>query len=227
MNEVSPSSQSEYVGIRIALGDALQRYYADIETREDDDGQSLTDAKPLTDAEKIGTIRGRLRDACRQNGLLGRRNFAVAESWANFIESCEPSRIVAFLEDPEIIAYASHLPPLKDKVATLTFPEAIDLLSKSQNFALEQIAQRTGLIDVTAGESLSEKLHEAELRMTKGQLAEPRPAENPEHAAAIRKLFDSPFGNVKPAHMGLPPAARAAGRINGVTSPVADSGVVR
>lgn len=191
------SDISEYVGIRIAMHDALQRYYA-------------SNGPALTDAKKVPLLQELIRESCRDNRLLGARNEVVGDAWAYFLGSREPAQILAFLADPEVIRYSTKAPQLKDKASTLNFKGAITLLFKSRNFAFEQIAQRIGLINYSAGETLSKHLQQAEQRIAAGSQIAPRPPESLAQAAAIRDAFDSPLGDVDPVDMGLPPASHVA-----------------
>ena len=64
---------SEYVGVRIAMHDALQRYYA-------------LDTSKLTADQKIALLQQMIRESCQDNRLLGNRNIVIGNAWAAFIE---------------------------------------------------------------------------------------------------------------------------------------------
>ncbi len=186
------SRTSEYLGIRIAMIDALQRYHTALTAQQ-------------TDTQKIDSIKAYIAASCQSNRLLGDRGEVVGQAWCAFIDSKPPKAVLAFADDPDVIKILGGISPLKDKADTLSFLDAIRSLSKSANFAFETIAQRNGLIDYRHGETLSSLLAAAETSLNKTSKTAKRPQETAEHAALIRHYFNSPNGPVQDRDLGRKP----------------------
>lgn len=187
------SSKSEYLGTRIAMHDALQRYYASAPA-------------DLPDDKKVELLQQCVQNACNENSLLGTRKEIVGKAWAEFLGTRDPASIAAFVADADVIAYSAKEPQISTIASSLNFIRALGLLTKSRNFAFEKVAQRTGLIDYEHGETLSRHLATAEQRLVQaGEQAIPKSSELPGNLTAIKKSFDTEYGQVDPADLGLLP----------------------
>jgi hypothetical protein len=194
--------KSEYFGIRIAMHDALQRYYA-------------ADTAGLSDSDKIALLQVVIQAACNDNGLFApERKEVVGRSWAQFIASRPPEAILQFISNPEVVAFSKmHGQPLQSKVGNLSLIDTGAILYEDRNFGFEKVAQTTGLIDYKAGDDLSTNLKKAEMELRTNGLAGPEaPEESALNKVVIRTLFDSAYGKVKAEHLGpISPRINAAG----------------
>ncbi len=184
--------RSEYLGIRVAMHDALQRYYSQY-------------PMPESDEEKVLSICLLIKISCSENSLLGERADVIGDAWAEFINSRDPAKVVAFLGDGEVINHAVGTPLLKSKVSNFGLWDISRTLTSARNFAFEEIAQRTGLINYVAGETLSGHIREAEQRL--GHTAPHPQAETGAIRRFIKRVFDSPYGEVKPEDISSAPSS--------------------
>ena len=184
--------KSEYFGVRIAMHDALQRYYA-------------VDTSSLQATDKVALLQSLVQAAVMENGLFedGRKEM-VGRAWAQFIGTRPPEAIAKFLSDPAIIAYSQPTnPPLSAQVQHLNLIDTGAILFKARNLAFEEIAQRTGIMNYQAGEELSAHLQNAERELRASGLTGPEaPAESMVNKIIIRTLFNSKFGKVKDEYLG-------------------------
>lgn len=179
--------KSEYLGIRIAMHDALQRYYA----------QGGAEAPE----QQVAALQQLIRQACHENKLLGDRRDVIGAAWAQFLGTRNPDAVAAFLANSEVQRYSKATTPmLKGLVPTMGWSGAVQHLFKARNFAFETIAQQTGLIDYEKGESLSAHLRAAERVVAPA--ARPQTPEGSWIVRQIHALFDSNYGRVKPQDMG-------------------------
>jgi hypothetical protein len=185
---------SEYLGIRLSMLDALQRY------------QSTAGHEKLSEPQQVHLLQTLIRQACHDDNLLGARKDIIGNAWADLLASRPPHAVMQFVENPDIKTMTTHLPPLKPMVGHMNDAQAIGLVAVNYSTlkplvtGFEDIAQKTGMIDYRHGDSLSDEI--TKHAMAAGQNQQ-HTTEQPESAKTIKQLFDSHNGAVRPTDLGL------------------------
>lgn len=191
---------SEYIGIRIAMVDALQR---------------VGDVSVGFPDEVVPKLQRAIREACRDNRMLGPRREAIGEAWAQFLGTRDPYAVLAFVNHPDVVKAVEGMPELVNDAHRITPIRALKLYWFSSKF--EHIAQESGLIDYKGGETLQAHLN-AQLASL-GPVA-PAPKESPRLVRGIHDTFNSDFGTVPAEHLHMSDAeAKTALKVFPPSSP--------
>lgn len=189
----------EYLGIRFAMLDAIQRYHTDQEPSLSSPDQKITNLKKHIVA------------AASDNKLLGAQATTIGAAWARLIDSKPPEDVISFVEHPAIRKMTDSLPVLSERAPDMGLPETISYIAHNLSslkplvFSFENLAQDTGLINYKGGESLSGQIaHFSKEICAEQGISTPAPEPvAPGTNDIIKLIFDSHNGPVNPAH--LPP----------------------
>ena len=91
----------EYLGIRFAMLDAIQRYHADPANAE------------KSNQDKVVAVQQHIQNAASDNKLLGSNGPLIGEAWSRLIGSRGAQAVVNFVENSAIKGMTDNLPPLK------------------------------------------------------------------------------------------------------------------
>lgn len=208
---------SEYLGIRVAMLDALKRYHA-------------TDHSSETDDQKVDAIMLLVKKSCEENALLGNRGELIGEAWRRFVLTRPQEAVVEFLENPQILELMRNPKFQSTELKSIGMAGALGLVVgnydvlKTLVIDFESIAQgprgkETTLIDYKAGESLSEHISGRVklILQERGQDPSKLEGDSVDTTGLIRRLFDTPGNPVKhglPSVSGSVPADQNIGHGN-------------
>jgi hypothetical protein len=178
--------KSEYIGIRVAMVDALQRV-----------GNVSADFPE----EVVAKLQRAIREACRDNRMIGDRREAIGEAWAMFLATRSPKAILEFVNHPDVVHAIDTMPLLVNDAHHITPSRALKLYQFNSKF--ERIAQDTGLIDYKQGETLQKHLMGQLAQIEAQQVLPEAHRESPSLVGRIHDAFNSEFGSVQPADLHM------------------------
>lgn len=194
---------SEYLGIRVAMLDAIQRY------------QATPDIDKKTPEQKKTIIQGLLKAASSENGLLeGDRKELVGEAWSRLIGARSADAVVKFVEHPEIATMARNAEKIQPQAKELTNWKASLYIARNgaslstMVTGFEDIAKSTGVMYQNENDTVSANIerHTAAITAERGLKNAP-PKETPELSKDIRSVYDNKNGKVEDKYLAPAPAA--------------------
>lgn len=160
-----------------------------------------------SDGDKLAFVERLLHDASERSPLLeGREKEVTGEAWSRFLRASDPAKLKGFIDrlsSPELLKLVDKLPSVTKLNETYAH-NSIGLIGSlfgtdfmKMGDLMKNIAQETGMVDYTKGETLVAALRKfsEEIRTERG-IPKPKPPEEQplEHMSVLPASFNKPSG---------------------------------